>query len=80
MRFQSSEFSLFESLAGEKEVDVERAPQAADCDEEFGKVGVLCQQFGEFVDDDEQCWHGFGARAVGCFVIGVDVGEVSGFA
>ena len=54
VRVQPAQPPLVEALRGEQQVDLQRAPEAADRGEEVGEVRLLVQQLGELVDDDEQ--------------------------
>ena len=54
MGFQAAQPALVETLAGQQQVHAQRAAEAADRHEQLGEVGMLAQQLGELVDDDEQ--------------------------
>ncbi|KAF0958307.1 hypothetical protein MLGJGCBP_08643 [Rhodococcus sp. T7] len=79
MAVEASQFALFEPLTRQKQVNVQRAAEPADGDEEVRELGLLTEQFGEFVDDDEQCGQRVevGTGLAGLLVFG-DVREVPG--
>src|SRR5439155_12434768 len=78
MRLQPAQPALVESLASQQQMNAQRAAQTSNRDEQLREVGMLTEQFGEFVDHDEQRrqrWHGQ-ALGSGMFVVG-DVREVT---
>ena len=78
VRVEAAQPSLLEALRGEQQVHLQRAAQPPDRDEQLREVGLLAQQLGELVDDDEQGRQRLQRRAVlpGALVLG-DVGEVA---
>ena len=52
--FQAAESTFVEALAGEEKVHAEGPTEATHGHEQLREVGVLTQEFGEFVDDDER--------------------------
>ena len=51
---QPAEPALVEPLAGEQQMHAERPSDPADRHEQLREVGMLAEQFGELVDDDQQ--------------------------
>jgi hypothetical protein len=39
-------------------VHAQRPSESTDRHEDVGEIRMLTQQFGELIDDDEQCWQG----------------------
>jgi hypothetical protein len=64
VRFQPTQPTLLEPLGGEQQVHAEAPAEASDGGEYVREFRAGVQQFGEFVDDDEQRRHVAGVRGV----------------
>ena len=79
MGFQTVEAALLQTLGGQQKVDLHRAPQASDGDEQLNEIRLGRQQLGELIEDDEQGRQRLPvmpARAARLLVVG-DVGVVA---
>ena len=72
VRVEPAQPAFVETLRGEQQVDLQRAAQPADRGEQVREVGLLVQQLGELVDDDEERGQRFEVRAAlpGPLVVG----------
>ena len=81
VRLQAAEPALLEPLAGEQQVQAERAAEATDGDEQVDELRLGGEHLGELVDDDEQRRHRGEVLAGGAGLLVVaDRGEVAGLA
>ncbi|CFE41861.1 Uncharacterised protein [Mycobacterium tuberculosis] len=54
MGFQSTQSALVEPLTGQQQMHAQRPAHPTDREEHVDEFGMLAQQFGKLVDDDEQ--------------------------